>query len=141
MKNSGFTLIELLITFSIISILAAIAIPQYSSYRNKEIRTDAVRSMLKFSMELERCRSRNGDGTYTNCPNVQNINTSLEGHYNLSVALSNNGTNYTMTAAKTGAADLECSNLTLTHDGLRDASTNNSSLNSSIKRIQRCWGS
>jgi type IV pilus assembly protein PilE len=141
MKISGFTLIELLITFAIIGILTAIAVPQYSAYRNKEIRTDAVRSMLKLGMELERCRSRNGDGSYTNCPNIKKATASLQGHYTISIALNNNDAGFSMTAAKVGPADLECNTLTLTHDGLRDATTSNSNLNSAKKRIQRCWGS
>lgn len=138
---NGFTLTEILITIAIMSILTAIAIPQYDAYRNKEIRSDAVRSMLKINMELERCRSRNGDGSYTNCPNVQNIILSRQRHYNIAIALTKNATAYTMTASKIGRVDSDCATLTLTHDGLRDAGTNNSALNTTSKRVQRCWGS
>jgi len=140
MRTSGFTLIELLVTFAIIAIITAIAIPQYTAYRNKEIRTDAVRSMLKFSMELERCRSRNGNGSYLNCPNIQNANASLQGYYTISIALNNNGAGFTMTATKTGKKDPDCNTLTMTDDGIRNASSNNSALNTAKLRIQRCWG-
>jgi len=140
-KNAALTLIELLITLAVISIITAIAVPQYNSYRNKEVRSDAVRSMLKISMELERCRSRNGDGSYTNCPSTQNITLSKQRHYNIAVALTNNDSRYTMTATKLGKADTVCSTLTLTHDGLRDASSSDGNLNTVRKRLQRCWGS
>jgi len=139
-KYFAFTLVELMITIAVVSILTAIAVPQYTAYRNKEIRSDAVRSMMKFSMELERCRSRNGDGSYTNCPNIQNATQSLQGHYNITVALANNASSYTMTAAKVGRVDADCNTLTLTDGGLRDAGSSNSALNSPKKRIQRCWG-
>ncbi len=141
MKVNGVTLVELLITLAVIAILTAIAVPQYTAYRNKEIRTDAVRSMMKFAMELERCRSRNGDGTYTNCPNTNNAITSKQQHYTITVALNNTDTRYTMTATKLGKVDSDCNSLSLTNDGLRDASSSNSNLDSPQKRIQRCWAS
>lgn len=45
-NQKGFTLVELLIVIAIIGILAAIAIPQFSSYRNKAY-VAAVRSDCK----------------------------------------------------------------------------------------------
>jgi len=52
-NQKGFTLIELLIVVAIIGILAAIAIPQFSAYRQKAYNSAAVSDLknLKTGME------------------------------------------------------------------------------------------
>jgi type IV pilus assembly protein PilA len=52
-NRKGFTLIELLIVVAIIGILAAIAIPQFSAYRQKGYNSAAVSDLKNSKTALE----------------------------------------------------------------------------------------
>ena len=50
---SGFTLVELMIVIAIIGILAAIAIPQFASFRQKAYNSAAISDLRNVKTNLE----------------------------------------------------------------------------------------
>ncbi len=55
--NRGFTLIELMIVISIIGILAAIAIPQFTKFRSRAHNTQALSDLIVIRTDLESFRT------------------------------------------------------------------------------------
>ena len=58
-NEKGFTLIELLIVVAIIGILAAIAIPQFSAYRERAFNSAAQSDLRNFKTAMEAAYSDN----------------------------------------------------------------------------------
>jgi type IV pilus assembly protein PilE len=90
-RHSGFTLVELLVAMVIAAILAAIAIPSYSTYVLKSHRTEAKTALLDIASLEERYFSANN--TYTKTPSDLGYTGSVDtafnvgsGYYNVLVA-------------------------------------------------------
>jgi type IV pilus assembly protein PilE len=131
-SNSGFTLVELVIAMVIVSILAAIAIPSYSTYILKSHRTEAKTALLDIASLEERYFSTNN--TYTQTPSDLGYSGAAgtafnvgSGYYNVLVTTTNatapttalpGGTpaTYTMTATAINNQVNDTSCLTFTVD-------------------------
>lgn len=73
-NQSGFTLIELLIVVAIIGILAAIAIPMFTNYRNSAYATSAAADLRNFRTAFEAYAAENGtfpDDSHIVLPNIE----------------------------------------------------------------------
>ncbi|WP_448506150.1 type IV pilin protein [Immundisolibacter sp.] len=102
----GFTLIELMIVVAIISILAAIAIPNYNDYIIRSKITEAVGTLSDVRVRMEQYfqdnRFYNADGTAgdTTCGNVVQAATA---NFTFACVSANSGQSYVWTATGTGS--------------------------------------
>ena len=123
-QQKGFTLIEVLIVVVILGIIAAIAIPSYTSFMNKTRRVDAITILSELAGEQQRFLSENNryatssvDLGYTANPVL-----SEEGHYTVSFE-NPTATSYILTATPVAdgaqANDTECGAFTLNSGGVK----------------------
>lgn len=94
----GFTLVELMITVGIISILAAVAVPQYKNYVTRSRIPDATSALSSKQVQLEQFYQDNR--TYINAPACAS-DTTTSRFFSFSCTASS-ATAFTLTATGSG---------------------------------------
>ncbi|MDR9439820.1 MAG: type IV pilin protein [Halomonas sp.] len=116
-RSAGFTLIELMIAVTIISILAAIAIPSYQGYVERSLRSDAHAGLNVAAGELERCYTKHYSYSSDNCSITS---SSPDGNY--SITYSEDGSVGYIISASTTRDDGCSGDITLNGQGVRGPS-------------------
>lgn len=121
----GFTLTEMVIVVSIIGIVAALALPNYTKQMQRTRRTDAQDALLQLAAEQEKFFIDNNAYTADLDDLGFDPAVSASGYYNLAVTLPEDTDGFTITATPvTGgaqAADSTCQEISYDHTGRRGA--------------------
>lgn len=131
--SHGFTLMELMITVAIVGILAAVALPAYTSYIAKGKRAEARAVLLEAAQYMERQYSNQSQ--YQNSLPSRMLQVPASGTANYNVTVTATTSAYTLTAAPQNsmAAD-DCGSLVLTNTGARSRTSA-----STVMTDATCW--
>ena len=132
-RNVGVTLMELMMVMTVISILAAIAIPSYRGYALRASRADGKAAVLSMAGALERCFTRFNAYNNAGCGITTSNVPSTEGKYLVSATFPT-ATTFTVSAVPQGtqAKDTGCGTLTMNQANVRSKSGS--------KSVAECWG-
>ena len=131
-KAKGFTLIEIMVTVAIVGILAAIALPNYTSYVARARRADARAQLVQAAQFMQRYFSANDSYTTNRAGVTVNVIDAIPGSikqspsdgaavYQLSVSATASAYTLTMAPVSGGVAATDaCGSFTLTSTGIRD---------------------
>jgi type IV pilus assembly protein PilE len=134
-KKNGFSLIELVVAMGIVGILAAIAIPAYTSYTKTANRTDATRTLTSYAQALERCYSQ--AFTYVGCSAIPATlpAASAQGYYSVTFPVLT-ASSFTITATPLKApqtSDSTCTSFSVDNTGAQSTTP--------AANSPTCWGS
>jgi type IV pilus assembly protein PilE len=137
-RHTGFSLIELMIVVSIITILAAIAVPSYNSSVRKSRRTEAKTALADFAAREERLYAT--QNVYSTDPVALGYGgswpVSTGSYYQIETPISSAPTatqpaTFSVTVqpapGSPQVSDTACATFTLTNTGLQSATGNNPS--------------